>query len=231
MTSSAETPAEVLQRVRTRVQAETPGAPQEVRAKVSLRPLPPEIEAKTSARQPDDQSRQAVVKIAAVAAVIGAVGLVVLVLGVVTGDVGLIVIGAGETLIFGGGGIALYRYAQLDPLRLTPAQARQLEDSRRWTPPAGSDDALLATATIAAQRIVDSPAWHTGVLADAGVLIPLGPALDAIALADDTQLTRVAALTAYADSVETLRGGAAELDAGRVEVLAFLLSSAIHDAR
>ncbi|MGI8679001.1 MAG: hypothetical protein ACR2LX_10010 [Jatrophihabitans sp.] len=136
-------------------------------------------------------------------------------------------------------------------------EACRWTSSQQWTGPVAStqERALVVAAARAAQRIVRSRPWRSGELNRHGVPLAVAAELDQVdtfafelatrhgqnssdvlsaELADawDKALTRVAALTAYAD---TLAGFAAHETAvpGRPEpdysVLAFFLSAAIYD--
>lgn len=137
--------------------------------------------------------------------------------------------------------------------RLAVVEAGRWRTSQDWSGPlvTGPESALAGAAARAGSRIVASPAWTSGQLASTGVVLALGAELDQVdaaaftiataragssgtltaAEADDAwprMVTRVAALTAYADTVAEL--GDAPLDQPDVETLAFFLSGAIYEA-
>lgn len=252
VSAGAVDPADRLRRARSTVIAglndPAIGAPQPVRSPTPIRTLPSAVASVVAARADAGLSpvgefyprRQTLRRVAVPAFVLAGIAFVLAVVALLRGQVtaGVITLTAGALL----GALcgAALRHAHDDPLRIGPRERRIIAAASRWQP--GRDRvesdparALLTTAAAAAQRIVDSAAWQSGLLARGGVVVPLASELDlteqrAARSRDEDWarlVTRVSALVAYADTVVLLDSG--EPAAAEIEVLAFLLSAAIHN--
>lgn len=238
-----------LRQARTAVLAALDGGtapqPQTVTSSAPLGPPPAEVEAILAARRrerfdptgTDYPRRSMITRIGGPLIGLGVLGVAILVIGLLAGDVILIALGAVETILFGGGAVLLVRHARADPLRIDATTRNRLERTNSWAPGTtepGPQRLLVGLATDAAQRAVDSRAWRAGVLTRGGVRMSLPVELDRVRdeagdpARRDRTVTRVAALVAYAEAVESLPA-AGEPDSADVEVLAYLLSAAIHE--
>ena len=140
---------------------------------------------------------------------------VALVAALAAGNTVLVVVAGVLLVIFALVAVGGWRFTTDDPLRLTAAERRTVDDARTWR--SGQDWAagaggLVVAAADAATRICRTPFWRVGRLHDVQVRLDLARELDAIDAearrsADAHELPealvdRVAALTAYADQVD-----------------------------
>lgn len=251
MSSSSTTPAgnQQLRQARATVLASLENGdapqPQAVTSSTSLGPLPADVAAVLAERRrarldptgTDYPRRSMVARIGGPVAGLGALGVAILVIGLLAGDPILTTLGAVETILFGGGAVLLIRHARADPLRIDGDLRAKLTGANSWTPGRTAPDeqqALLGLATDAAQRAVDSRAWRSGVLDRLGVRMSLPTELDHVhdesldPASRERAVTRTAAMVAYADAVLALPV-TGEPDSADVEVLAFLLSGAVYE--
>lgn len=243
-------PADRLRRARRQVVATLDGvAPPEpvvVRSPTPIKPLDGEagslaarrLEAGLEPAGLDFPRLGAVKRIALPALLLILVDLVVIVVALVSGAGTPALACAVVLIVLSAAVVMSVRYAAADPLRAGPRELKAIAAAGRWSPSRAWPEpdrhrALVGVASAAAQRIVDAPAWRSGVLGRGGCALPLATELDRIedeAAADGDErhlVTRVAALVAYADTAVEI--DADELDAEHAEALAFLLSGSIHE--
>lgn len=200
-------------------------------------------------------------------AVLAVLDAILLILALTSGSTALAVVAGVLLVLFTAVALAGRRAAAADQSRLTARDRIAVADAGRWSSgqqwsgalASTPECALVVAAARAAARIVASPAWTSGALARDGVTLAVGAELDqldatAFALAswrrgqdtatahelDDAwemTLTRVAALTAYADTLDApltapvpagQQHGPA-LGPAQRDALAFFLSPVIYD--